>query len=90
MQTIIEKSAKKLNGYIMLFLILALSVFNIYWLVMMIRLELPAMLVVFIPLVIANFLSMSGFFIVQPDAGAPMLPKQVRPHSKTNCDWTRP
>ncbi len=67
MQNIVEKSAKKMNGYLMLFTILALSIFNIYWLVMMIRLELPAMLIVFIPLVIANFLSFSGFFIVQPN-----------------------
>ncbi len=67
MQTIVEKSAKKMNGYFMLFLVLALSIFNIYWLVMMIRLELTSMLIVFIPLVIANFLSFGGFFIVQPN-----------------------
>jgi hypothetical protein len=67
MQTIVEKNAKKMNGYGMLFFILALSVFNIYWLVMMIRLELPSMLIVFIPLVIAMFISFGGFFIVQPN-----------------------
>lgn len=67
MQTIVEKSARKMNGYGMLFFVLALSIFNIYWLVMMIRLELPAMLIVFIPAVIAMFISFGGFFIVQPN-----------------------
>jgi regulator of protease activity HflC (stomatin/prohibitin superfamily) len=67
MQTIVEKAAKKMNGYLMLFFVLALSLFNIYWLVMMIQLELPAMLIVFIPAVLVNLISISGFFIVQPN-----------------------
>jgi regulator of protease activity HflC (stomatin/prohibitin superfamily) len=67
MQTIVEKSAKKMNGYVMLFCVLALALFNIYWLVMMIQTELPSMLIVFIPAVLVNILTISGFFIVQPN-----------------------
>ena len=67
MQTIVEKSARKMNGYVMLFFILALTLFNIYWLVMMIQMEQPAMLIVFIPAVLVNLLTLSGFFIVQPN-----------------------
>jgi regulator of protease activity HflC (stomatin/prohibitin superfamily) len=67
MQTIIEKTAKKLNGYMMLFFILSLTVFNIYWLVLMIQVEQPAMLIVFIPAILVNLLALSGFFIVQPN-----------------------
>lgn len=67
MQTIVEKTAKKMNGYIMLFLILSLTLFNIYWLVLMIQMEQPTMLIVFIPAVLVNLLAMSGFFIVQPN-----------------------
>ena len=67
MQTIVEKTARKLNGYAMLFFILSLTVFNIYWLVVMIQLKQPGMLIGFIPSVLVNLIAMSGFFIVQPN-----------------------
>ena len=67
MQTVIEKNARKMNGYFMLFFILALTAFTLYWLVMMIRLEVPAMLIVFIPAVLANLIIPAGLFIVQPN-----------------------
>jgi regulator of protease activity HflC (stomatin/prohibitin superfamily) len=67
MQTIVEKSARKMNGYAMLFLIIALTLFNIYWLVLMIQMEQPTMLIVFIPAVLVNLICLSGFFIVQPN-----------------------
>ncbi|MBK7259332.1 MAG: SPFH domain-containing protein [Ignavibacteriae bacterium] len=67
MQTIVEKTAKKLNGYVMLFFILSLTVFNIYWLVVMIQLKQPGMLIGFIPSVLVNLIALSGFFIVQPN-----------------------
>jgi regulator of protease activity HflC (stomatin/prohibitin superfamily) len=67
MQTIVEKSARKMNGYVMLLFVLALTLFNIYLLVMMIQLELPGMLIVFIPSMLVNLLTLIGFFIVQPN-----------------------
>jgi regulator of protease activity HflC (stomatin/prohibitin superfamily) len=67
MQTIVEKNARKMNGYLMLFLIIALTLFNLYWLVMMIQLEQPAMLIIFVPAVLADLILMGGFFIVQPN-----------------------
>lgn len=67
MQTIVEKSGNKLNGYVMLFVIIALTVFNLFWLVMMIRVEEISMLLVFIPSVIINIISFGGLFIVQPN-----------------------
>ena len=67
MQTIVEKSGNKLNGYFMLFVIVALTIFNFFWLVMMIRIEEISMLFVFIPSVVINFISFGGLFIVQPN-----------------------
>ncbi|MFA6439799.1 MAG: SPFH domain-containing protein [Bacteriovoracaceae bacterium] len=67
MQTIVEKSGKTLNGYAMLFGVIALTIFNLFWLVMMIREEDPVMLLVFIPMVVLNAISFGGFFIVQPN-----------------------
>jgi regulator of protease activity HflC (stomatin/prohibitin superfamily) len=67
MQTVVEKNGKAMNGYIMLFGVIILTIFNLFWLVMMIREEDPAMLLVWIPLVIVNFISFGGFFIVQPN-----------------------
>jgi regulator of protease activity HflC (stomatin/prohibitin superfamily) len=67
MQTIVEKSANKLNGYVMLFFIFALTLFNIYWLIVMIQMKQPTMLIVFIPSLLVNLISLSGFFIVQPN-----------------------
>ncbi len=67
MQTIVEKNGNKLNGYFMLFVIVALTIFNFFWLVMMIRIQEVSMLLVFIPSVIINFISLGGLFIVQPN-----------------------
>lgn len=67
MQKITEKSGTKVNGYLMLFIVIALFVFNFYWLVKMIHFEDPAMLFVFIPSIILNFVLLGGFFVVQPN-----------------------
>jgi regulator of protease activity HflC (stomatin/prohibitin superfamily) len=67
MKTIVEKNAVTINGYIALIVFLALLLFNGYWLVSMIRLELPSMLWVFIPSLIINLIAMGGFFVVQPN-----------------------
>jgi regulator of protease activity HflC (stomatin/prohibitin superfamily) len=67
MEKITEKPGSKINGYLMLFLVIGLSIFNIYWLVMMIQMEEPWMLWIFIPSLILNFISFGGFFIVQPN-----------------------
>ena len=67
MQNVTEKSGSKINGYLMLFLVIGLTIFNIYWLILMIQWEDPSMLLVFIPLMIVNFISFGGFFVVQPN-----------------------
>lgn len=67
MEKITEKPGSKINGYLMLFLVIGLSIFNFYWLVMMIRYEDPAMLLAFIPSLILNLISFGGFFVVQPN-----------------------
>jgi regulator of protease activity HflC (stomatin/prohibitin superfamily) len=67
MEKITEKPGSKVNGYLMLFLVIGLSIFNVYWLVMMIQTEEPWMLWIFIPSLILNFISFGGFFIVQPN-----------------------
>ncbi|MBI2429013.1 MAG: SPFH domain-containing protein [Ignavibacteriales bacterium] len=67
MQNVTEKHGSKINGYLMLFLVIGLTLFNIYWLILMIQWEDPSMLLVFVPLVIVNFVSFGGFFVVQPN-----------------------
>lgn len=67
MEKITEKPGSKINGYLMLFLVIGLSIFNVYWLVMMIQMEEPWMLWIFIPALILNFIAFGGFFIVQPN-----------------------
>jgi len=67
MEKITEKPGSKINGYLMLFLVIGLSIFNVYWLVMMIQLEETWMLWIFIPALIINFIALAGFIIVQPN-----------------------
>jgi regulator of protease activity HflC (stomatin/prohibitin superfamily) len=67
MEKITEKPGSKINGYLMLFLVIGLSIFNVYWIVMMIQIEETWMLWVFIPALIVNFIAFGGFFIVQPN-----------------------
>lgn len=67
MEKITEKPGSKINGYLMLFLVIGLSIFNIYWLVTMIQMEEPWMLWIFFPSLIVNFIAFGGFFIVQPN-----------------------
>ena len=67
MDKITEKSAKKLNGFIALFLLIALFALDIYLLATVIRTEDPSILWFFIPLVIISFVCFGGFMIVQPN-----------------------
>lgn len=67
MDKITEKSAKKLNGFIALFLLISLFALDIYLLAYGIRTEDPSILWFFIPLVIISFICFGGFMIVQPN-----------------------
>ena len=67
MDKITEKSAKKLNGFIALFLLIALFALDIYLLAIGIRTEDPSILWYFIPLVTISFVCFGGFMIVQPN-----------------------
>lgn len=67
MENIFEKPANKLNGFLMLFIILALIVLEIYLLVLGIRTNSPQILWVFIPMIFVIVLLSSGFSVVQPN-----------------------
>lgn len=67
MEKIVEKPANKLNGFLMLFITLAILVLDIYLLVQGINTENPQILWIFIPLLLIFFLTLSGFMIVQPN-----------------------
>jgi regulator of protease activity HflC (stomatin/prohibitin superfamily) len=67
MENIIEKPANKLNGYLMLFLSLALFVIDIYLLVLGIQTNNSQILWVFIPLLIISILLPTGLMMVQPN-----------------------
>jgi len=67
MENIIEKPANKLNGYLMLFLTLALIAIDIYLLVLGVQTNNSQILWVFIPLLIICILLPTGLMIVQPN-----------------------
>lgn len=67
MENIIEKPANKLNGYLMLFLSLALIVVDIYLLVLGVQTNNSQILWVFIPLLLISILLPTGLIIVQPN-----------------------
>ncbi|HCY76653.1 MAG TPA: hypothetical protein DHV28_12105 [Ignavibacteriales bacterium] len=67
MDKITEKSASKFNGFIALFLVIALFALDIFLLATGIRTNDFSILWFFIPLVIISFISFGGFMIVQPN-----------------------
>ena len=67
METITEKSANKVNGFIVLFLVLALLCFNIYMLTLGIKTEDLSFLWIFIPGMLLFFIMFGSFTVVQPN-----------------------
>jgi regulator of protease activity HflC (stomatin/prohibitin superfamily) len=67
MDKITEKRANKTNGFIALFILIALFALDIFLLSQGIRTEDPSFLWFFIPLVFISFISFGGFMIVQPN-----------------------
>ncbi|MBE0551323.1 MAG: SPFH domain-containing protein [Ignavibacterium sp.] len=67
MDKITEKKANKTNGFIALFIVIALFVLDIFLLVTGIRTGNDSILWFFIPLVFISFVSFGGFMIVQPN-----------------------
>lgn len=67
MEKIAEKTAKKLNGFLILFSILALIAFEIYLLVWGIKTNNNSVLWIFLPLIPIILILLSGFTVVQPN-----------------------
>ena len=67
MDKITEKRANKTNGFIALFIVIALFALDVFLLTTGIRTGNDAILYIFIPLVFISFLSFGGFMIVQPN-----------------------
>jgi len=67
MEKITEKTANKTNGFIALFIVIALFVINIFLLVSGIRTGNDSILWLFIPLLVVSFISFGGFMVVQPN-----------------------
>ncbi len=67
MDKITEKRANKTNGFIALFIVIALFALDIFLLSQGIRTEDPSFLWFFIPLVFISFVSFGGFMVVQPN-----------------------
>lgn len=67
METFTEKSAKKMNGFVVLFLVIALLALNIYLLYLGIQPEDPAFLWIFIPGMLFFFIMFGSFTVVQPN-----------------------
>jgi regulator of protease activity HflC (stomatin/prohibitin superfamily) len=67
MDKITEKRANKTNGFIALFIVIALFALDIFLIVTGIRTGNDSILWFFIPLVFISFVSFGGFMIVQPN-----------------------
>jgi uncharacterized membrane protein YqjE len=67
MEKIAEKPANKLNGFLMLFISIVILALSIYLLITGINLNNPEILWIVIPLMILDFIMMSGFVVVQPN-----------------------
>ncbi len=67
MDKITEKRASKTNGFIALFIVIALFALDIFLLVLMVNTNDPSMLWFFFPLALISFISFGGFMIVQPN-----------------------
>lgn len=67
MEAIVEKTAKKLNGFFLLFLVIAGFIFEAYLLVQGIKTENDSVLWIFVPLLIILFISFGGFTVIQPN-----------------------
>jgi len=73
MEKISEKPANKLNGFLMLFLLIALIVLDIYLLYNGIRTDNVQILWIFIPLIFVIILIASGFAVVQPNSSRVLI-----------------
>lgn len=67
MEKIQEKPANKLNGFLMLFVLIALIVLEVYLLITGIKTEDTQILWIFIPMIFVIILISSGFAVVQPN-----------------------
>ncbi len=67
MNKITEKTAKKANGFFMLFALIALIILEIFLLATGIRTEDSNIFLIFFPLLIILFLVSSGFTVIQPN-----------------------
>lgn len=67
MEAITEKNAKKLNGFLMLFVVIAIFGLNIYLLVNAVQADEPVRLAYIIPIFLLVFLFLAGLMIIQPN-----------------------
>lgn len=67
MEAIVEKTAKKLNGFFLLFLVIAGFIFEAYLLIQGIKTDNGSILWIFVPLLIILFISFGGFTVIQPN-----------------------
>jgi regulator of protease activity HflC (stomatin/prohibitin superfamily) len=67
MEKIAEKSANKLNGFLMLIVTLALIAFEVYLIITVGSTKNTSLLWVFFPLIVILLILLSGFVVVQPN-----------------------
>ena len=67
MEKISEKAANKFNGFLMLFILIALIALEVYLIVLMANTENVKILWIFIPMIFVIILISSGFAVVQPN-----------------------
>jgi len=73
MEKISEKPASKINGFVVVFILIALIALEVYLIVLMANTENVMILWVFIPLIFVIILVASGFAVVQPNSSRVLI-----------------
>ena len=73
MEKISEKPASKINGFVVVFILIALIALEVYLIVLMTNTENVMILWVFIPMIFVIILIASGFAVVQPNSSRVLI-----------------
>jgi len=73
MEKISEKPASKINGFVVVFILIALIALEVYLIVLMANTENVMILWVFIPMIFVIILIASGFAVVQPNSSRVLI-----------------
>ncbi len=92
MEKVTEKTASKMNGFLILFVLLIIIVLDIYLIAYGIQTDNTDIFWFFIPLVLITFITLGGFMIVQPNESRVLIlfGKYTGPVRQSGFWWVNP